>query len=139
MSMCDRMRFYRWFAMTASGGGWMSDLDAFPLHMDPTKHGKDLPNKGTLTGHGRHVPCLVSGSTLEWNRLGWLLIDSYETHANEFWSDMLALEEVHELLDVYRYEKGVLEFHYLFDKNEKLENPYQMRTGACDIWRICCK
>jgi len=132
MSIYDRMCFYRWFAMAASGGGWMADIDAFPLHMQPSKYGKEIPYKGLLTGYARHIPCLVSGSGPEWNRLAWILVDSYKIHADEFWSDMLALQEVHEILDVFQYKRESVEFHHLFDKDEKLSDPYQMKAGSKD-------
>ena len=43
MSVQDRVRFCRWFEMAVSGGGWMADVDAFPLHTHPNKHGKEAP------------------------------------------------------------------------------------------------
>ena len=100
--------------------------------MEPSKYAQGLPYNGVLTGYARHIPCLVSGSSTEWDRIGWILVDSYKIHADEFWSDMLALEEVHQILDVFQYKRDVVEFHQLFDKNEKLDDPYKMKTGNRD-------
>ena len=36
MSDHDRMCFYRWLAIAASGGGWLSDYDTIQLHYNPT-------------------------------------------------------------------------------------------------------
>jgi len=97
-SQYDRMCFYRWLAMSAAGGGWMSDYDTYPLFSNPRDHGHRLPNGGKLTCYAVHVPCLVSGSQSEWNRITELIFFSYQMHTNEFWSDMLALEEIRKTL-----------------------------------------
>jgi len=94
ISKYDQMCFYRWLAMAVSGGGWMSDYDTFPLFLDAYQDGLTIPNEGKLTSYARHVPCLVSGSAGEWNRVSQLVLFSYLKHSKEFWSDMLALEEI---------------------------------------------
>lgn len=67
--------FYRWFAMAASGGGWMSDHDTFPTNF-PINEGIDLPNGGKFTSFQAHIPALMSGTAAEWNRVSKLLIDA---------------------------------------------------------------
>jgi len=74
-SRYDYYCFMRWLAMAASGGGWMVDIDVFPLSMKPTL---TLPNQGTFTGHNfGKEPSLVSGNRLEWERMTNLIFDSY--------------------------------------------------------------
>lgn len=100
----DRMCFLRWLAMASSGGGWMSDYDTFPLYSRRAEDGHNLPNGGRFTCYSRHVPNIVSGSQEEWNRVAQLLFFSYKLHPTVFWSDMLALLEVHDSIDGYVYQ-----------------------------------
>jgi len=67
--------FYRWLAMAASGGGWMSDYDTFPMNF-PIEVALKLPNGGMFTSYQRHIPALMSGSEDEWNRVSKLVIDA---------------------------------------------------------------
>jgi len=90
----NRMCFYRWLAIASSGGGWMSDFDTYPLHSQPLRDGVDLPNNGKFTDYERHVPCLLSGSKAEWDRMVELLLSSYRRHTAEFWTDMRSLAEI---------------------------------------------
>jgi len=78
----ERMCFYRWAAMAAAvteEGGWMSDMDAFPLYIQPNE-GLNLPNQGMFTLHDSHVPDLLSGSKAEWNRILNLFLVSIGAH-----------------------------------------------------------
>lgn len=95
VSEYNRMCFFRWLAMATSGGGWMSDYDTFPLYSNPSEN-IALPNNGFFTSFQKHVPALVVGSPSEWDRMSKLLYESYLDHTHEFWSDMLALKEVHD-------------------------------------------
>jgi hypothetical protein len=108
----DELCFLRWFAMAASGGGWMSDYDVVPLKSlvphdilaAPRKldkslmegnNGIPLPNKGTFTifdSDGR-VPSLMSGSAKEWERLANGLMDLARKHTDDFYSDMYAIND----------------------------------------------
>jgi len=118
----DRLNFLcfsRWFAVAASGGfGWMSDIDTFPLHIQPS-----IPNEGQLTGHNFIVPNLVSGSAKEWNRIANLIYinfwknqkESDETESKVQWSDMVALKQLF-LADestffVQKYTREISEFY----------------------------
>jgi len=87
----DSLCFYRWFAMAAAGGGWMSDHDTYPLNF-PLEFGLELPNEGTFTSFQRHIPALMSGSQDEWNRVSKLVIDAIpRIKEGEVMSDMYAL------------------------------------------------
>lgn len=87
----DAMCFYRWLAMAASGGGWMSDYDTFPTNF-PTYEGLNLPNGGQFTSFEDHIPCLLSGSASEWTRVSRLLMDAVHRVAIEPKSDMHTFE-----------------------------------------------
>ena len=110
----DRMCFLRWLAMASSGGGWMSDYDTLPLFSKPETDGHDLPNDGRFTCYSRHVPNLVSGSQEEWHRMAQLLLFSYKFHPDIFWSDMLALLEVHDSIDGYVYQTDSLSLEKVY-------------------------
>jgi len=124
----DRMCFYRWLAMAASGGGWMSDYDAFPVQSQPFVDAAKLPNEGKFTGFNNHVPCLVSGSAPEWDRLSAFMFNSYMGHTTEFWSDMYALLEIHQKLDGYVNINEVVSGDYIYrdeiKESGKVSEPY---------------
>jgi len=71
----NAMCMYRWLAMAASGGGWMSDYDTFPTNF-PINEAKTLPNNGNFTSFQEHVPSLLSGTAEEWTRVAVLLMKS---------------------------------------------------------------
>ena len=96
----DHYCFYRWLAMVTIGGGWMSDYDVIPLMPNlgdffkfsrrqseiekiAAAHetiGEDdlwLPNNGRFTSFCSAVPCLMSGSAQEWDRVIDHIITQY--------------------------------------------------------------
>lgn len=95
ISLYDRYCFYRWLAVSARGGGWMADFDSFPLNIDPNMYGRTLPNEGKFTSYDGHIPHLVSGTSEEFDRMIDLLYDSFQKNSYKFWSDMLALLDIH--------------------------------------------
>eukprot|EP00898_Chlorokybus_atmophyticus_P006941 jgi/Chlat1/7248/Chrsp58S00540 len=60
--------FMRWIAMASIGGGLMADFDVLNVGLKPMP-GCQLPNNGNLTTHQNKVPCLVSGSASEYERM----------------------------------------------------------------------
>lgn len=133
----DRLCFLRWLAMgTLEKGGWMSDYDMFPLYSKAREEGMELPNNGDLTCHSRHVPNLVSGSNLEWNRMSDLIFLSYTLHQDEYWSDMLALLEIHEKVDGYIFneDSAPLESFYLKElSGDGIRRPFALGPKCKEI------
>lgn len=76
-----------------------SDYDVLPLH-DFVHEGMNLPMKGVFTSYARHVPCLLSGTANEWNRMTKRLVEyatsNLESYGGGTPSDMLALLGLHE-------------------------------------------
>lgn len=85
-------RFYRWAAM-AEVGGWMTDIDVFPLHIQ-LEDGLQLPNKGRFTLHGLEDVGLYSGSKAEWNKMLQYMIQILKEHSKseEFTYDVFIAE-----------------------------------------------
>jgi hypothetical protein len=86
--------YLRWLAMaTLPHGGYMSDYDTLPIRRFAATIGSfTVYNTGP---DGRGVPCLMSGSQTEWERLIWALLDvglKHPDHNN--WTDMLGLMEL---------------------------------------------
>lgn len=86
--------YLRWLAMaTLPDGGYMSDYDTLPIRRFAATIGSfTVYNTGP---DGRGVPCLMSGSQTEWERLIWALLDvglKHPDHNN--WTDMLGLMEL---------------------------------------------
>jgi len=85
----NRMCYYRWLAMAASGGGWMSDYDTFPINF-PMDESKTLPNGGNFTSFEMHIPNLIVGSADEWLRVTKLLLAATPKLSQTLNSDMYA-------------------------------------------------
>jgi len=91
----NKMCFYRWLAMAASGGGWISDYDTFPTNF-PMDESKTLPNGGNFTSFERHVPSLMVGSADEWLRVTKLLLAAIPKIPQKEKTDMLAFLVIRE-------------------------------------------
>ena len=98
------MCFFRWLAMAAIGGGYMSDNDVLPMQGSYmlSKHAT-LPNDGNFTAYQRHVPSMMSGSANEWDRLASTILATAIAQSNghmkidggsRLTSDMMALLSV---------------------------------------------
>jgi hypothetical protein len=97
----NKLCYYRWLAMAAVGGGWMSDFDVLPLNLHKPD---DEFQDGTFTIFGGNVPCLMSGSQSEWERMAFAILDNGAEHPHDkLWSDMYAVINMKVLdFDSYR-------------------------------------
>lgn len=94
----EQMCYLRYFAMSASGGGFMADYDTVPLNIVAADYTDGrLPNDGNFTNFSRN-PALLSGSDKEWDRVARALVQegekkigNYDMTKNPPFSDMLAL------------------------------------------------
>jgi hypothetical protein len=119
--------YYRWLAMAASGGGWMSDYDLFPTNF-PKDEGfmENLPNGGHFTSFYRHVPSLMSGRDDEWMRVTKLLIEALKEDRveNAFKSDMFTFQQLYEE-DSHNIQFDVPEYNlnkgFLYMKTEEVD------------------
>jgi len=101
--------FYRWMAMAASGGGWMSDHDTLPLNF-PIAEGFNLPNGGNFTSFQVYVPSLMSGTEEEWNRVFKLLIDAIPRINNRPDTEEKKLSDMHAFEVLHREKNGSIIF-----------------------------
>ena len=103
--------YIRWLAITAAGGGWMSDYDTLPLH-DFREDGLFLPSGGNFTVYEHTVPSLISGSQEEWQRVTNAIVDNLAykvSHPNEIPSQFLgiAFSDMVSLLDLYQTDNSI--------------------------------
>ena len=101
----NELCFYRWLAISAVGGGWMSDYDTFPIGYgtgtNMPQH-PDLPNDGSFSifsiakgSKGAGIPCLMSGDDREWERMAFLVAENGLKHQHvDNWTDMLSLQDL---------------------------------------------
>ena len=128
----EKMCFYRWLAVAAAGGGWMSDYDIYPLHADPTVYGHKLPNNGKLTSHCSYSPCIVSGSENEWNRIIPLMMHTLKKRSDKLWSDMFAtrnLIHLNQIIGERNYGKYLFQT-YCFVPNFLKVNVHEVHNNA---------
>lgn len=98
--------YIRWLAMSAVGGGWMSDYDVLPVRKI------DYYQIGKFTVHEPGVPSLLSGTQEEWSKMAWAILENGLQHNSpevDLWSDMMALADLQE-------QQDQPEFHYAVNK-----------------------
>jgi len=127
----DAMCFYRWLAMGVSGGGWMSDYDTFPTNF-PMNEAIDLPNGGGFTSFESHVPCLLSGSQEEWNRVSKLLVEMLPRVPYQLKSDMHSFAQ---LKDEGKYK---IDFR-IARENIREGFPYKSKLEYLHPRKVDCK
>lgn len=96
ISSYNHFCFHRWMAMSVVGGGWMSDYDTVPLHMDAgvvMKEQQERNSEGKFASYCHHVPCLLYGSAQEWDRLAAEIMSYVPKHEGEHYSDMKGLKD----------------------------------------------
>ena len=65
--------YLRWLAVSAVGGGWMSDADVIPYGFKPTA---PPPEKLTIWSYSRRIcPCLVSGNSEQYDYAAKIFAD----------------------------------------------------------------
>merc|ERR1719343_823587 len=90
----------------------MSDIDVHPLHMPPVKA---LPNNGNMTSYERHIPCLISASAMEYDRVRILLRQSLIERKDQFWSDLFGFQQISEQYqNVYIYGSEAVPINKLY-------------------------
>ena len=128
----------------------MSDMDVLPLNL-PAKQGLSLPNDGFFTGHVEHVPSLMSGTALEWERMCTLLLQAYKNsnQSRPQFSDMFAMLEVRESSNETAFKcentglnKKVIELEHAYNglhRTKPFEGsvsmPYEFDQKKCDYLR----
>ena len=83
--------FHRWLAMAVIGGGWMSDYDVVPLSMTAEWEEKNRPESDKFHSYASAVPCLLYGSSEEWDRMATAIMQYVPEHEGGHFSDMKAL------------------------------------------------
>ena len=97
----ERLCYLRYLAMSAAGGGWMSDMDTVPTRLSPDI---GLPNHGAFTVYANFIPALVSGNSTEYLKMALTLTDLglEQMGHKRLYSDMFALKDLQSRLpDAY--------------------------------------
>ena len=98
---CERKKDYlRWLAMIVNGGGWLSDLNTFPLNIHPSE-GRVLPNGGNFTVYSDQFSHLMSGSAKEWSRVSAMLLQKFKA-SNQ---DKAAVSDKNMMLAIHQSDR----------------------------------
>lgn len=141
----DKLCFFRWLAMATveTNAGWMSDYDTFPLRAVTYDDVTALPNDGKLTIYDQTlngaIPCLVSGTRSEFNRMAHRLLENtMDIGMNEpFWSDMLALMDLHRVdPEEFMVSQGVLRGERALDSDRQFPSEKDCVKMARHHWAV---
>ena len=128
----NELCYYRWLAVAAVGGGWMSDYDLMPLNFHyPDEYFENGRFAIYSTSGLGGIPCLMSGSESEWERLAFAILENGSEHdsGEHLWSDMFASIDVyvqdHSAYKVFDLVTEVKEIKW----NEETCNEYNGKLG----------
>jgi len=84
----SRLSFFRWIAMSAVGGGFLVDYDAFPIR-DFVQEGlkSHKPGDKFILYDNFLSPTLASGSASMWHNMGKALLENSKQHVTTIHSD----------------------------------------------------
>lgn len=124
------VNYKRWIAMVSVGGGWMADINTWPMNYF-IRHGRMLPNDGALTIYQGYSPSLVSGTGDEFLRITRQIgktaektitkqkltnehfPEKYSEHVE--WNDLIGLKELkHKSPDMFKTKGDVVPKNKLF-------------------------
>jgi len=136
----DKMCYMRWLAMAAVGGGFLSDYDIFPIRQ-VTYDGIHLPNDGKMTFYDQAfngaIPCLVSGSFNEFDRMSKLMIESTLKNLHSSWNELEAIFDVYKQdRDAFVAMNGVLRAERALTHNYLFKDEKYCRNLASSSWAI---
>jgi len=121
--------------MAVVGGGWITDYDVLPLYSKPSF---TLSNNGTLSIYNSHVPCIVSGSAIEWDRIAKSMFNNFDKNSHNgktFWSEMLEIEKLMKIdgnpLRLFETKEIRSVYNKNEDENGLVSNPYNL-YDKCD-------
>ena len=132
--------FLRWNAMANVGGGWMCDYDVINCGFSPS----DAKNYESMSILQMNVPCLVYGTTEDYNRifkifssqsLNFTTFIKKEKGELEHVSDMIVISTLKKIYYTPRidfssfYEDDFIKCYDRIDEYPKLDNSYRCNNG----------